>query len=188
MGNKMPGMNGYKSAPGLLFGFLDSLLIMLGILLGAYLRFSEIDSFIYETRFLVLKVMLIVSVIQIAFYYFDLYDLRIFREKKKMGILILESLGASAIFLALIYYLIPVLYIGRGIFAISLFFILIFAFLGRLFYTWALKAWTLKERVLIIGTGELAKKINKEIREDGYDGFEIVGFIDESGEKVGNRP
>ena len=105
-----------------------------------------------------------------------------------MGILLLESLGASAIFLALIYYCVPVLYIGRGIFIISLFLILVFGFLERLCYTWALRAWIFKERILIIGTGELAKKVNREILENGYDGFEVVGFIDESGEKVGNKP
>jgi FlaA1/EpsC-like NDP-sugar epimerase len=166
---------------------MDSLVIMAGVFLGAYLRFSGIESFIYNTDLLALKVMLIVSVIQIAFYYFDLYDLKCFRDKKKMGILLLESIGASAIFLALVYYFIPVVYIGRGIFVIGLLLILVFSFLGRLCYTWALKAWTIKERILIIGTGELAKKINREILENGHDGFEIVGFIDESGEKVGNR-
>ena len=184
----MPGRNGYRSAPGFLFGFADSLLIMGSVFLGSYLRFLEIETFIGRTDLLALKVMLIVSVIQIAFYYFDLYDLKSFRDKRKMGILLLESLGASAIFLALVYYFIPALYIGRGIFIISLFLILVFGFLERLCYTWALKAWIFKERILIIGTGELAKKVNREILENGYGGFEVVGFIDENGEKVGNKP
>ena len=183
----MLGINGYRSTSGLLFGFIDSLFIIAGILLGAYLRFLEIESFLYKTDFVVLKLILIVSVIQIAFYYFDLYDFKTYRDKKKMAILLLESIGASTIFLALVYFFIPVLFIGRGIFVLAVFFILIFAFFGRLFYAWALKAWTLKERILIIGTGELAKKINKEILENGYDVFEIVGFVDESREELGNR-
>lgn len=184
----MLSMNRYRSSPGLLFGLIDSLMILTGVLGGAYLRFRGDSSSILRLDHLVLKVMLVVLVIQIAFHYFDLYDLRSFRNKRKMGILLLESLGASAIFLALIYYCIPVLYIGRGIFIISLFLILVFGFLERLCYTWALKAWTFKERILIIGTGELAKKVNREILENGYDGFEVVGFIDESGEKIGNKP
>ncbi len=183
----MISMNGYQSSPGFLFALFDGLLTLAGVLAGTYLRFrGNISSFLLLDHF-VLKLMLIVSVILIAFYYFDLYNLRSFRDKRKMGILLLESLGVSAIFLALIYYFIPVLYIGRGIFIISLFLILVFSFLERLCYTWALKAWTFKERVLIIGTGELAKKVNREILENGYDGFEVVGFIDESGENVGNR-
>jgi len=42
-----------------------------------------------------------------------------------------------------------------------------------------------KERILIIGTGELAKSIQKEILENGQDSFEIVGFVDERRERVG---
>jgi FlaA1/EpsC-like NDP-sugar epimerase len=180
-------VNGHQSSPGFLFGFIDGLLILTGVLVSTFLRFRGDTSAFFLIDHLVLKLMLIVLVIQVAFYYFDLYDLKSFRDKRKMGILLLESLGVSAIFLALIYYFIPVLYIGRGIFIMSLFLILVFGFLERLCYTWALKAWIFKERILIIGTGELAKKINREILENGYDGFEVVGFIDESGEKVGNR-
>jgi FlaA1/EpsC-like NDP-sugar epimerase len=131
--------------------------------------------------------MLIVVVNQVVFYYFDLYDSKTFRERKKMAILLLGSLGASSIFLAVIYYLIPFLTLGRGIFAISLFFILIFTFSWRVIYSYALKAWVSKEKILIIGTGELAKKVKSEILDNGYEGFEIVGFIDENRDKIGNR-
>jgi FlaA1/EpsC-like NDP-sugar epimerase len=85
------------------------------------------------------------------------------------------------------YYVLPVLTIGRGIFAISLFVILLFSFLWRLLYALMFKALANKERILIVGTGELAKKIRGEILENGYDGFEIVGFIDENRDKIGSR-
>jgi FlaA1/EpsC-like NDP-sugar epimerase len=49
------------------------------------------------------------------------------------------------------------------------------------------KARTFKERILIIGTGEMAKKIKEELLENGHDGFEIVGFVDESRDKIGQR-
>ena len=155
--------------------------------MGCYFRFSKDSSFIYRMDNLVLKVMLIVLVIQLAFYYFDLYDSKTFREKKRMGFLLLGSLGASTVVLAVIYYMVPSLAVGRGIFAISLFMILIFAYSGRVLYSYALKSWGPKEKILIIGTGELAKKIRGEILDNGYEGFEIVGFIDENRDKIGRR-
>jgi FlaA1/EpsC-like NDP-sugar epimerase len=133
------------------------------------------------------KMMLAVLVIQVVFYYFDLYDSKNFMERKRMGIIFLGSLGVSSILLAVIYYLIPFLTLGRGILAISLLFILIFTFSWRVVYSYTLKAWASKERVLIIGTGELAKKIKTEILENGYEGFEIVGFIDEDRDKIGHN-
>ena len=63
----------------------------------------------------------------------------------------------------------------------------LFTFLWRLFYSTILKALVNKEKVLIVGTGDLAKKIRGEILENGYDGFEIVGFIDETRDKIGSR-
>jgi len=183
----MLSLNGYRSSPGLLFGLIDSLLILMGVLAGAYLRFRGGGSSIFLFDHLVLKVMVVVLVIQIGYYYFDLYDLKIFREVKKLGILLLESLGASSLFLAVIYYCLPVLSIGRGIFVISLFLILLFTFLWRFLYALMSKALVNKERILIVGTGELAKKIRSEILENGNDDFEIVGFIDENRDKIGNR-
>ncbi|MEW6375902.1 MAG: hypothetical protein AB1502_08945 [Thermodesulfobacteriota bacterium] len=104
-----------------------------------------------------------------------------------MGIIFLGSLGVSSILLAVIYYLIPFLTLGRGILAISLFIILIFTYSWRVVYSYTLGAWASKERILIIGTGELAKKIKNEILDNGHEGFEIVGFIDEDRNKIGRR-
>ena len=180
-------MNGFRSSPGWIFGFMDSLLILTGILLGCYFRFWRESSFIDRMDNLVLKVMLIVLVIQLGFYYFDLYDSKIFRERKRMGFLLLGSLGASTIVLAVIYYIVPFLTVGRGIFAISRFLIFIFTYSSRVLYSYALKSWGPKEKILIIGTGDLAKKIKSEIIDNGYEGFEIVGFIDENRDKIGRR-
>jgi FlaA1/EpsC-like NDP-sugar epimerase len=64
---------------------------------------------------------------------------------------------------------------------------LIFSYSWRVLYSFALKSWGSKEKILIIGTGELAKKIKSEILDNGYEGFEIVGFIDENRDKIGRR-
>lgn len=179
-------INGFRSSTGWLFGFMDSFLILTGMFLGSYSRFWGDIGFFYREDHLLLKMMLFVLIVQVGFYYFDLYNSKIFKDKKRMGILLLGALAASFIVLALIYYMIPFLTIGRGILAITLFLILNFAFLWRVVYSHALKVWASKERILIIGTGELARKIKGEILENGYDGFEIVGFIDENRDKIGD--
>lgn len=181
----MLGFNGFRSSPGIFFAFIDSLLILTGIFTAIFIRFSGSDSTGASSNLWILRMMLVVLIVQVTFYYFDLYDLKIFREKKKMLLLLCESLGISTIILSLIYYLIPELTIGRGVFALSLSFILFTSFLWRSIYFRVFKEWIYKERLLIVGTGELAKKIKKEILENGYQGYEIVGFIDEDREKIG---
>ena len=180
-------VNGFRPSTGWLLGFMDSFLMLTGMFLGSYFRFSGDIGFFYYDNYLVLRVMLVVLVTQVCFYYFELYDSKIFKERKKMGILLLGALVATSVILAVIYYMIPFLTVGRGILAISLFLILIFTFLWRVFYSYSLKAWASKEKILIIGTGELAKKVKSEILDNGYEGFEIVGFIDENRDKIGRR-
>jgi len=180
-------VNGFRPSTGWLLGFMDSFLMLTGMFLGSYFRFSGDIGFFYYDNYLVLRVMLVVLVTQVCFYYFELYDSKIFKKRKKMGILLLGALVASSVILAVIYYMIPFFVVGRGILAISLFLILIFTFLWRVFYSYSLKAWASKEKILIIGTGELAKKVKSEILDNGYEGFEIVGFIDENRDKIGRR-
>jgi len=189
MGNNMTGINGYRlrSRSSLIIVVIDSVLILLGVLLGTYVRFWGSVAHILEGKHPTLKMILVLLVIQMAFYYFDLYDLKSFRERKKMFILLLGSLGVSSIFLALVYYLVPILSIGRGILGISLSLIFLFTFFWRFLYGRLSKSRAFKEKILIIGTGELAKRIKKEILDNGNDAFEIIGFIDETQEKVGKR-
>jgi FlaA1/EpsC-like NDP-sugar epimerase len=184
----MNGTNGGRYHPSsMFFALVDGLLILAGVLAGSYLRFWSLNLSDFNADYLNLKIIFVVLVVQLAFYYFDLYEFRYFRERKRMLIILLESLGASSIVLAVLYYLVPFLVIGRGVFAISIIFVLCFALTWRLFFAHFSKASFFKERVLIIGTGDLAKKIKEEITDNGYDGFEIVGFIDENGERIGQR-
>lgn len=138
----------------------------------------------YQADYLFWKIILIVFVMQTVMYYFDLYEFRNFRQRLKMGSLMLEALGVSSIILAVIYYLVPFLAIGRGFFTISLFMIFMMNFAWRLTYPRIVNKSIFKEKVLIIGTGEMAQKIQKEILQNGNESIEIVGFIDEGSDRL----
>lgn len=184
----MTGINGhrYRSSASFVIASVDSLLILLGVWVGAYLRLGrEMDLF--EMEFPVLRLMLIVVVIQTGFYYLDLYDMKLFKEKKLLMVLLIEAIGISLILLAFLYYLVPSFALGRGVFMISLSFIFLFTFFWRLLYYRLLKSRTFRERVLIVGTGALARRIKKELIENGNEGFEIIGFIDENPERIGGN-
>ena len=182
----MFGLNGNRyRVLNVLFALVDCLLVFGACLIANYMGLGGGKINPPGADHIVLKIMLIVCVIQLAFYYFDLYDANTCRGRKRMLILMLEAIVASSVVLGVVYYLVPFLGIAREVFAVSLILTLVFAFLWRLtFIAWS-KTKALKERVLIIGTGSLAKKIKKEISENGYEGFEIVGFVDENRESIG---
>src|SRR4030042_5743100 len=114
--------NHYIPIHKLFFFFLESLFILGMVVLGAYLRFfSDPGSFsTYEG--VLPKALLIVALVQLCLYHFDLYDLRTFRSNLELAIRLLQSLGVSSILLAAIYYLFPVVIIGRGVFFVRLLF------------------------------------------------------------------
>ncbi len=175
--------SGFRSKKEWLFVFADSLLILAGIFLGNYLRLGRNVASVFDEDHLAIRVIVVVLVMQLCLHYFDLYDDKIFGERKKAAFLLVGALGASSAILAVVYYMIPSFMVGRGIFAISLLLISLFIYSWRVFYSYVLKAWAPKEKVLIIGTGELAKKVKDEILDN--QGFEIVGFIDEKRDKIG---
>ena len=169
------------------FFFLESIFIGGMVILGAYLRFLGEPASFYHYEFLVLKALLIVACVQLSLYYFDLYDLKAFRSNIELGIRLLQSLGVSSILLAFLYYLLPPLIIGRGIFFISLGFIGVVIVSWRIIYNHILKTRQLDQRIMIIGSGPLAKNVAKEIVERMDTGFKVIGFITDNPETVGEK-
>jgi sugar transferase (PEP-CTERM system associated) len=79
------------------------------------------------------------------------------------------------------------LIIGRGIFLISLGFMGVVIVSWRIIYNHILKTRQLGQRIMIIGSGPLAKNIAKEIVERVDTGFEVIGFITDNSERVGEK-
>jgi len=169
------------------FFFLESIFIGGMVMLGAYLRFLGDPTGFYHYEYLILKALLIVACVQLSLYYFDLYDLKAFRSNIELGIRLLQSLGVSSILLAFLYYLFPLLIIGRGIFFISLGFMGVVIVSWRITYNHILKTKQLDQRIMIIGSGPLAKSIAKEIVERVDTGFKVIGFITDNPETVGEK-
>lgn len=179
--------NQYIPLRKLLFFLLETIFIMGMVILGAYLRFfGDLISFSHY-EYLMQKALLITASVQLSLYYFDLYDLKIFRNNFELAIRLLQSLGVSSILLAILYYLFPFLIIGRGIFLISLSFVGAIIVFWRMIYNHILKTRKLDQRVMIIGCGQLAKSIAKEIVERADTGFKVVGFITDNPERVGEK-
>ena len=179
-------MHGYshRSAMNLLSAFIDGIFIVGSVAACDFLLWGGEGVHFFITENLPYKVMAIVFITQITFYYFDLYEVKSFQHRIKMGLQLLEALLVSFICLSIIYYFVPFLGIGRKIFLFSFVLIFLLTFFWRFFSPWVAKNGIFKERVLIVGTGAWAQKIAREILENRQDSFEIVGFVDEKREKV----
>jgi len=179
--------NQYVPLRKLAFILLESVFIMGMVVLGAYLRFLGDPTNFSNYEYLFLKALLIVVTVQLSLYYFDLYDLKIFRRNFELSIRLLQSLGVSSILLAILYYLFPFLIVGRGIFLISLGFMGAVIVFWRVIYNHILRTKQLDQRIMIVGSGQLAKNIAIEIIDKADTGFNVIGFITDNPERIGEK-
>lgn len=169
------------------FFFLESAFISGMVILGAYLRFLGDPVGFYTYDYLVPKALLIVACVQLSLYYFDLYDLKVFRSNIELGIRLLQSIGVASIVLATLYFLFPFVIIGRGIFFISLAGMGAVIVFWRILYNHILRTRQLDQNIIIVGSGSLARNIAREIVERMDTGFRVIGFIAENPERVGEK-
>jgi FlaA1/EpsC-like NDP-sugar epimerase len=170
-----------------IFAFIDGLLVMSAVLASLTIfpmgRFGPFLSGSYP----VVKIMLVVIVVEMTHFYLDLLDLKFIRGRIQMSLRLCKALGVYTLILVLIYFMYPIVAMSHKTLFLSLGLIFSITFLWRFLYPWIASNVLFKERVLIIGTGDLAMKIYREMRENGLDAYEIVGFVDENGKRIGEK-
>ncbi|HEX8090503.1 MAG TPA: TIGR03013 family XrtA/PEP-CTERM system glycosyltransferase [Blastocatellia bacterium] len=162
------------------------LLLMIGFA-ATYARLGGDTSHELFSRRGWMKLLLVTFVIQWAFYLFDLYDPRTTRSYRRVITSLCVALGAATALLSILFYAAPAMELGRGIFLVEM------AFVTALIPAWRLViAWGeghphlgVRERVLILGSGEQAIEIARATLERRGAGFHIVGFVDNTPELVG---
>jgi len=155
----------------------EGLVIFASVLFASWIVIGY-NSFIID-EWLWLKALLVAMFCFLGLYYNDLYDLKVTDSLPELTIRLFQALGGAAILLALIYILFPQLIIGRGIFLISTAFTILFIVSWRIGYTLVLNQGLFNQKIIIIGSGELAKNIIDEIVEKKDCGYSIEVVVSE---------
>jgi sugar transferase (PEP-CTERM system associated) len=163
----------------------ESLLTCLCGVVAIWLRFGTESAEMLHSVHIWLKVGLLMLVVQGAFYIFDLYDFRRIRQRAALYMRIFQAMGLAAIALAVIFYLVPQMMLGRGVFLVSLLLMLTLMSCWRVFVNWLLGHPRLAERVLILGTEQTAINLAREVLERPEVGYRVVGFVGDDPALVG---
>jgi sugar transferase (PEP-CTERM system associated) len=133
------------------------------------------------------KIALVTVVCQLCLYYNDFYDLTLVHSNRELVVRLLQAAGAASIVLAALYFILPALMIGNGIF-VSALGVFLLAILGwRLAFNYISGSMKLQERVLFVGTGETARRVARQILDQHEFAYRIIGFIDDDASRVGER-
>jgi sugar transferase (PEP-CTERM system associated) len=120
-----------------------------------------------------------------AFYLFDLYDFIVMFDRRELVLRLVQALGLAWIALALSFYAYPQLMLGRSISLIALPLAIALMVGWRIAIHWFLGHPDFGERILIVGSGDLAVEVAREILARPDAGYRIVGFVGTDEEQLG---
>ena len=163
----------------------DSLLIFAAILGVMLLRFGlNMDMVLgYDPYLIKPAIMVVIHVFCMS--YFELYAPSSNFLTRAVAKKIVQSIAVASCILFILYYFYPAVRMGRGVWVANLFVLPVILPLWRWLYTRWLSEKVPREKVLIVGAGDLAKNIGHRVHEWKGLGMDVAGFLDKDNSRLG---
>ncbi|MFN0139998.1 MAG: TIGR03013 family XrtA/PEP-CTERM system glycosyltransferase [Pyrinomonadaceae bacterium] len=162
----------------------DAAILYAGVILAMYLRLGLSGS---ENELNAkngwLKIGLAAAVCLLILYFYDLYDYVVMTNRRELMLRMVQALGIAWALLALLFYFIPPLLIGRGVSVISVPLVLALLIGWRMFIHSLTGHPGIGEKILVVGTGKAALDTAEAVWERRDAGYRIAGFVSENGAK-----
>ena len=176
---------GSRFSPRLFWLILaDAAIIYGGVVLALYLRLGFTDpAFELNEKNGWMKIALASGVCVLILYFYDLYDYIVMTNRRELMLRLVQALGIAWALLAVLFYFVPQLLIGRGVSVISVPLVLVLLLGWRIFIHSLTGHPDIGEKILVVGTGQTALDTAEAVWERRDAGYRIVGFISENGAK-----
>jgi sugar transferase (PEP-CTERM system associated) len=165
--------------------FLETLLLIWCVLCGYYLRLHVLPFGSGERNSFLLKALLFAIIFQLSMHLNDIYGFRGARPSKEYALRLCQALVLATAVLCFLFYTVPDLTVGRGVFAYSIVLSSIFLVMWHTFLRLYLGVRTPHTNLLVLGTGNLAREAVREILRHPELGIKVIGFVDDNPELVG---
>jgi sugar transferase (PEP-CTERM system associated) len=170
--------NHYIKGAFLILAFCEAVILLSSTWLATLIRFVGEEQLIQENLGIVWpKAMVYAAVVATALIAAGLY-----RRRQRYGLLgifnrlIVAMLVAGPV-MAVIFYIVPELYLGRGILILNIIITFLGLLLSRSFFVYIMGLRGLQRRFLILGAGKRATSVGTLRRRSDRLGIEIVGYV-----------
>ena len=180
----MFGKASLKNRALLLLWLLEVLLVIAAVMGAAWLRFmNDPEGHEIFSENLSLRALLVAMFVTTAMAALGLYQVHVRLNRFEFALRLLVSFSIGGIGLMVLYYLVPMAYIGRGVIVIAMILGLLGIALLRYCVMHVFRGDLFKRRVLVLGAGHNADLINTRMRR-GSDrrAFTLVGFVPIAGQ------
>ncbi len=160
----------------------DVAIIYGGIVLALYLRLGLSGSdYELNERNGWLKISVATLLCLLNLYFYDLYDYTVMGNRRELMLRLVQALGIAWALLAFLFYLVPPLFIGRGVLVISVPLVLVLLLSWRSSIHLLTGHPEIGEKILIVGTGQSALDTAQAVWDRRDAGYRIIGFVTENG-------
>jgi FlaA1/EpsC-like NDP-sugar epimerase len=128
-----------------------------------------------------IKIVLATGVCLLVLYFYDLYDFTVMGNRRELMLRLVQALGIAWVFLALLFYFVPPLLIGRGVSVFSVLIVLVSLLTWRVLIHYLTGHPEIGEKILIVGTGRAAQETAEAVWKRRDAGYRISGFVTENG-------
>jgi sugar transferase (PEP-CTERM system associated) len=165
----------------------EGILIFLAVSLASFFLLGEDIGIAALLEIIWPKVLLISVMTQLSLYFNDLYEFKTTDSTVDLASRLIQSIGILSIALAIIYFLLPDMIIGKWIFFGSVVFLLLFLVAWRLLYSLLIRKKFLAERAIIVGSGDLATSILSAMNGHRDLSYDISSIISHNNTPVDNE-
>ncbi len=125
----------------------------------------------------VTRSLIVTYIFQLSLYFFDLYRHDQCITPTKNISKMVQAFGIGCIFLSGLYYLIPSLIISTSIFWTFYIVVCIILFGWRTLYSFILQKRLFTSPIIILGTGTISEKINKQLKIKHDSDYKVAAFV-----------
>ncbi|HKJ72044.1 MAG TPA: TIGR03013 family XrtA/PEP-CTERM system glycosyltransferase [Gammaproteobacteria bacterium] len=161
----------------LLLGLSDALILVLGVTMGAVIRLPALESpFNAEPWQLLPHALLVTAMVMGTMLATGLYQSGLRESLAGIAKRLAVAFLVAGFPLAVAFYLMPQLYLGRGLLVLALAFSYVGILGGRAVFQALASRAGLRRRILVLGTGRAAEALARFRRRTDWFGKDLVGF------------
>ncbi len=177
----------YWSLPAAIALSVEAPLLFLAVCIGVWLRLGVPKGTVVPPSAFFSQGAAFTAVVLLALYANGLYDFAERQTSRGTFVAVLRAFTIAAVALWALYFLVPDLQLGRGVFALALAASATIVPLWRLGLDRLLSSDRFAERVLIVGASDKAIDIAREVLHRRHLGYRVVGFLDDDPQLQGVR-
>lgn len=175
--------NQYFRVPFLVLAGIEFMWVLISVFLGFNIRIDMVD-WGQDMELSMSATFLVALSVLISMLSMGLYQSRLRDGFEGVLVRLAVSCAVAMLILSLVFYVIPSMYLGRGVLGLAILISLFGITVVRFVFMKVMDEKTLKRHVLVLGAGKRAANLNKRIRrKSDRRGFYVLGYVHMPGER-----